>query len=128
LGIEVNNTGLVTITEARNYDNGKGYVWYNYIYQKEIYDEKSQKTTKKVGRETTGKTRPLMFEDYKKWIINEQVLDEIDERIEKEMKTLIYNDNGKEEALKPYHDDIIIADAISCQMTKVNKFILGADL
>ena len=125
LGIEVNNTWLVTITEARNAFDGEGYVWYPYIYQQEVFDKTTEKRTTSIWRNTNNKTRPIMVETYKKDIIIDQVLQEFDEREIAEMKTFVYNNNGKAEAPSPYHDDLILADMLSLQMVEVNTYTFG---
>lgn len=109
LGIETNNTGIATIDKAKN---GK---WKNYLYSEKVIDERTNRQTKKLWWTTSSKTRPLMLstleEDYRKWNITE-----IDPRLKEQIPTFIYDDNFKPQAINPYHDDAIIADAICNQM------------
>lgn len=122
--IENNNTWLVTIIKARDWD----YDWYEDIYVQEVVDEKSEKRTKKVWWNTNGKTRAIIVEWYRQNIVTEEKITDFDIREIAEMKTFAYNQNWKAEAVKPYHDDLILASMISMEMMKVNRYSFGATM
>ena len=111
LWIERNNTGIATLTKAKDYTR------YNDIYTEKTVDKKTNKRTKKLWRHTNLKTRPLMISEYEE-AIRTGILTEIDERVRSELYTFVYNEKNKAEAQQWCHDDWIIGDCISLQMTK----------
>lgn len=111
IGIERNNTGLTTITKARDYKR------FPLLYTEEILDQATQRRTRKVWRNTTAKSRPLMMGEYEV-AVRRGYMREYDERVRGEMHTLIYNARNKQEAAPWCHDDGVIADAICYQMRK----------
>jgi hypothetical protein len=84
IGIEKNNTGLVTLKEA------KSRWWYYMLYKTTIEDQATRKKTKKVGFTTTGQTRPLVLGEMEK-AIRQGSIKEIDEREKTEMYGFVYN-------------------------------------
>jgi hypothetical protein len=109
VAIENNNTWISTIDNAKHR-------WRSiYLYSQEIVDEHTRQKTKKLWWNTNSKTRPIMYSDYEK-MIREWEINEFDERQKQEMKTIIYNEQKKPEAMKWHHDDLVVADAICCQM------------
>ena len=111
IGIERNNTGIATITKA------KEYVWYNYIYWEQTIDKITNKRTKKIGRHTNLKTRPKMISDYEE-AIRTGLLIEIDERLRSELYSFVYNEKNRPEAQEGTHDDAVITDCICLQMVQ----------
>lgn len=111
LAIEVNNTGIATINKAKEWK------FKHYLYSERTVDERTNRVSKKLGWNTTSKTRPLMLSELEEAVRN-WVIVEVDERQKKEMEVFAYNDNFKPEAMLPHHDDCIIADSICWQMRK----------
>lgn len=109
IGIEKNNTWLATILKSEEYKRHKD------IYREKVLDEITMRTTEKVWRVTSAKTRPLMISEYEE-AIRTNIIQEIDERQESEMYTFVYNEKKKPEALEWCHDDMILADSICYQM------------
>jgi len=64
------------------------------------------------GFTTTMKTRPLIIAKLEEFIRN-QLITLHSSRLMNEMKTFIWN-NGKPEAMRSYHDDLIMSMAIGC--------------
>jgi len=64
------------------------------------------------GFTTTMKTRPLIIAKLEEFIRN-QLITLHSSRILNEMKTFIWN-NGKPEAMRSYHDDLVMSMAIGC--------------
>jgi hypothetical protein len=111
IGIERNNTGLTTITKAKDYS------WYSMLYAERTIDKISNQPTRKYGRQTNTKTRPLMINEYEE-AIRRWFITQVDERLRTEMYSFIYNEKHKPEAQEGTHDDAIMADAICYQMRK----------
>ena len=111
LWVEKNNTWHAFYAKAPEYE------FYALCFQERTVDNMYNSVTKKVGWETTGRTRPIMMTDYKVAVNNWEIVEQ-DERIKSEMFTFIYNDKMKEEAQIGYHDDWIMWDAICFQMRK----------
>ena len=64
------------------------------------------------GFSTSVKTRPLIIAKLEEFIIN-KLIKLYSARTINEMKTFIWR-NGKPQAMKGYHDDLIMALAIAC--------------
>ncbi|HMY80483.1 MAG TPA: hypothetical protein PK048_01405 [Candidatus Absconditabacterales bacterium] len=111
IGIERNNTGLTTITKAKDYKR------YAMLYAERTIDKISNQPTRKYGRQTNTKTRPLMINEYEE-AIRRGFITQVDERHRTEMYSFIYNEKHKPEAQEGTHDDAIMADAICYQMRK----------
>lgn len=109
IGIEKNNTWLATVIKSEEYKR------YKDVYKEKILDEITMRTTDKVWRTTSTKTRPLMISEYEE-AIRTGIIKDIDERQESELYTFVYNEKNKAEALEWCHDDMIMADAICYQM------------
>jgi len=107
--IEKNNTWLSTVIKSEEYPR------YKDVYKEKILDEITMRTTDKVWRTTSSKTRPLMISEYEE-AIRTDIIKEIDDRQESELYTFVYNEKNKAEALEWCHDDMIMADAICYQM------------
>ncbi len=111
IGIERNNTWLVTITTAAQY------TWYNDLYREKTMDEITKRQTSKLWRHTNTKTRPLLISEYEE-AIRTWIITQLDKRCKSEAYTFIYNENHRPEAQVWCHDDFIMADAICLQMRK----------
>lgn len=99
-----NNYGLAFLLAAQSYE------WSDKIYQQMKMDEIVQRETAVLGFNTNRKTKPVIIEqlDSKYEKGNCQVTEELKEQID-----YYYNDDrGGMNAISPYHDDLIIADAL----------------
>jgi hypothetical protein len=65
-----------------------------------------------AGFSTTSKTRPLIVAKLEEFIRN-KLIKTYSSRLTNEFKTFIWK-NGKPQAMKGYHDDLIMALAIAC--------------
>jgi len=65
-----------------------------------------------IGFTTSSKTRPLIVAKLEEYIRNKLVKPR-STRLFHEVKTFIWN-NGKPQAMRSYHDDLIMALAIAC--------------
>jgi hypothetical protein len=65
-----------------------------------------------AGFTTSGKTRPLIVAKLEEFVRN-KLITVRSSRTLNEMKTFIWN-NGKPEAMRSYHDDLIMSLAIAC--------------
>lgn len=111
IGIERNNTWLVTLSYAQKYP------WFSQLYHEKTFDKNVQKTTQKVWWHTNVKTRPLLLWYYEE-LVRSWAINQIDERQRDQMYDFIYNDKHKPEAIEWSHDDSILSDAICCWMRK----------
>jgi hypothetical protein len=109
IGIEKNNTGLVTLKEAKSRRR------YQMLYKTTIEDQVTRKKTKKVWFSTTWSSRPLILGELEKEI-RQWHIKEIDDRERAEMYWFVYNSQWKPEAQEGWHDDDIMSDAICVYM------------
>jgi len=75
------------------------------------------------GFSTTMKTRPLIIAKLEEYIRND-ILRFYSSRLYNEFRTFVWN-NGKAEAMRGYHDDLIMAAAIGCWVKDV---VFGASV
>ena len=102
---EVNNHGLVTLTALRDI--------YSNIYYRKHFDETANIWTKKIGFQTSSKTKPLLISNLDKAI--RSGLKITTKHILDEMRTYIVLDDGQTEASEGSHDDSVIASALAIQ-------------
>jgi len=111
---ERNNHGHTFINAA------KAYIWYNKIYiPKNNSNDDSRELNGQRGWLTNLVTRPLMLDEHKELI--KDGLMQMDKALRDECYTFIIK-NSKPQADTNCHDDIIMADAICCQMLKTPVF------
>lgn len=110
--VEVNNHGLTTLTALKNAS------YPNLYYRPTSYDQISSGVSDRLGWRTTTVTRPLLIDDMKRMISDGSVVFH-DEELSNEMLTFVFDDNGRMDHQKGYHDDAIFAAAISLQAFKV---------
>lgn len=124
IGVERNNTWLVTISTALNnpLNNWEAYPRAKNLYKMPVLDELTKKQTSKIWRHTNGKSRPYMIWDFEKAVRLWEIV-EFDERQKMEMFTFVYNEQKKPEAMEWCHDDAVMADAICNQMKYAPEFI-----
>lgn len=65
-----------------------------------------------IGFTTSSKTRPLIVAKLEEYIRN-KIVKPRSQRLFSEVKTFIWN-NGKPQAMRSYHDDLIMSLAIAC--------------
>ena len=99
----------------------KSFKRYNKIYvpKKDKNDEEDEKRDKR-WRETNMVTRPLMLDEHKE-MVKEWLL-EMDQELKDECYTFIVK-NGKPQAEVNCFDDVVMWDAICCQMIKTPRYI-----
>lgn len=116
IGIERNNTWLVTIKTIQNWEKYKPLI--PNLYEEKTIDKYTYKQTWKIWRHTNMKTRPVMISEYER-AIRQWEITEVDERHRQEMYTFVYNEkNHKPEAMQWCHDDAIMAWCVCYQMRK----------
>lgn len=94
----------------------KSYKWYDNIYIPRT--DKEDRNTVQLGRrwwQTNLKTRPLMLDEHKEMIKNWLI--EMDKELQDECYTFIIK-NSKPQADDNCFDDVVMWDAICCQMLK----------
>lgn len=111
IGVEKNNTGYAFYEKAKEYDR------YDMLYTTTTVDNKTDYETQKIGRETNGKTRPIVMA-WLKEAINKGYITQIDPRVHKELFSFIYDAKMKEVAQQGHHDDGVMTEGICLQMRK----------
>jgi phage terminase large subunit-like protein len=104
---ERNNHGISTINELKK--------TYSNIYQSEVYDQTTNKTTKKLGWLTTPKTRPIIIDALKK-AIRERHFICYWRRFVDEAMNFIRHPDGKERAREGFWDDAVLMAAIGVHL------------
>ena len=104
------NIGTAFINAAREHK------WFNKLYRKEVFDQVTKKKTRQIGWTTTEKSKIDMI-TYQHSIYREGDI-EISERLKQEIDKYYYDENGGMNAIAPYHDDLVIADALCMQGVK----------
>lgn len=104
-----NNIALAFLNECKSYD------WFTKIYRKTTFDTVLQKETEIIGWNTNVKTKILFITEYGK-VLREGL--EVSEETHEEILHYYYDEKGGMNAISPYHDDTIIADALSIQAIK----------
>lgn len=85
---------------------------YKNVYKHKDYDIRG-KMVKKVGYNTTQKTKPILINDFVELFENNDILIKSPDTL-KEMKTYIFS-NGSANAERGKHDDCVIATALAIQ-------------
>lgn len=111
--VEKNNTWYAFYESCKERD----VEWMSLVYRTTTVDTAYNHATVNIWWVTSGKTRPILMQDYKKAIKDHLILQQ-DPRVKAEMFTFIYNEKMKEEAQIWHHDDWIMTDAICLQMRK----------
>ncbi|WP_419833759.1 hypothetical protein [Endozoicomonas atrinae] len=108
IGVERNNHGLTTLTKLKE-------LKYPNLYMETTVDQRSQKRTKRLGWQTTTKSKPLMIDhlaallrDGESGICNKDTV--------AECQTYVIEDNGATNAQEGCFDDRVISYAIAQQM------------
>ncbi|HEX7013172.1 MAG TPA: hypothetical protein VF161_10505 [Steroidobacteraceae bacterium] len=108
LGVERNNHGLTTLTRLRNRN-------YKRLYVQEDLEHRSGKPTKKLGWQTTQKSKCKIIDqlaaEIREGTARISCVDTI-----REMMTFIQDEKGKLRAMDGCHDDRVMARAIAGEM------------
>lgn len=107
LAIESNNHGLTTIKQVIRRE------YYNLFYSKG-YDKINNEITRKVGWQTTLKTKPLMIDKLAEFI-RERLFYIKDIDVINEMYTYVIDERGRTNAQSGKHDDCVMATGIALQ-------------
>ena len=112
LVVENNNIGYTVLDKLLEYEYPN---LYHSIKSTHEYIEQHQaevRTNSVAGFTTSAKTRPLIIAKLEEFIRN-KLITLYSSRTLNEMKTFIWS-HGKPQAMKGYHDDLIMALAIAC--------------
>jgi hypothetical protein len=111
VGVERNNHGLTTLTKLKD-------LGYRNLYiQEEPERRKGEKPTKKMGWLTTTRTKPLMIDELKPLLRDNESGIRNRDHIS-EMQTYVVDDNGATNAQSGCKDDRVMSYAICQQMVK----------
>lgn len=109
--IPENNIGLAYINALKDYPAA-----FNAIYKTRTFDKVTQKETEILGWNTNSKTKPIMINTLDKIMRAGEW--QVSEELKSEILYYYYDEKGGMNALAPYHDDILIADALTTQGCK----------
>lgn len=115
--IENNSIWLATINKA------KEQTYRNLLYVERTLDKITSKTQMKFWFNTNSKTKPLIITRLEE-LIREWHITEFDERTKNDLLHYYYDDNGSTNALKWFHDDLVMSNAICLQMMNVPKQVV----
>lgn len=108
LGVEANNHGLTTLKAVQRQD-------YWNLYFAKIYDRFTDGITKKLGWQTTSKTKPMMIDKLGEFL-REFHIGIPDKLTVQECLSYIIEDNGSTNAQIGSHDDCVMSLAIALQV------------
>ena len=113
IGVERNNHGMTTLTFLKNIHQ------YSNMFMEKTVDERSMRSTKKMGWGTTSKTKPLMIDHLRELIREDEVSLHTKEIID-ELQTFVHFADGKMGSQHGSHDDCVIALAITLQLCRMH--------
>ena len=108
LGVEANNHGLTTLKSIQRYD-------YWNLYFAKIYDRFTDSITKKLGWQTTNKTKPMMIDKLAEFVRDFHIGIKSKTTVQ-ELLTYIIEENGSTNAQQGCHDDTVMSLAIALQI------------
>ena len=108
LGVESNNHGLTTLKAIQSYD-------YWNLYFAKIYDRFTDSITKKLGWQTTSKTKPMAIDKLAEFVRDFHIGIK-DKTTIQELLTYIIEENGSTNAQQGCHDDCVMSLAIALQV------------
>ena len=109
LGVERNNQGLTTLTSLRNTHG------YPNLYFERVLDERTARKQKKLGWNTTLKSKPLMVNNLRE-LVREGNIAVRSKELLHEMSAFAHHPDGKMSAQQGRHDDCVIALGIAVMM------------
>ena len=112
IGVERNNHGLTTLTCLRNVHS------YPNLYFERVLDERTARKQKKLGWNTTLKSKPLLVNHLRELIREEQIEIRSKEIIH-ELNSFSHHPDGKMGAQQGRHDDCVIAIGIAVMMAQL---------
>lgn len=115
MGVESNNHGLTTLTVLERVHR------YPNLYRREVVDEATKITMKKLGWKTDSKTRGWLIDCQKK-AIRERITHIISETNLLEHLSFVTKSDGKMVAGAGSHDDCVIADSIATMLCQEFPF------
>lgn len=99
-----------------NYSRQPTRVLQRYLYPRLYLRERIERDSREVemvaGFETTARTKPIIIGNLVE-LMREDPTIEVDVNTLKEMMTFVKKENGKQEAIDGYHDDLVMALAIA---------------
>jgi len=113
IAIENNNTWISTVDKAK--ETRLEYA----LYREKEVDTVTGKTKNKYWFNTNGKSKTLIITDYEENLRHWRI--DLEQRIKDECLTYYYDQEGKMNALKGKHDDLVMADAICNYVGKKDK-------
>lgn len=108
--IPENNNALAFLQACR------AFIWYSNIYRKKILDKITNKESEVLGWSTNAKTKPMLINDFDQRLRSGEW--EVFEELKQEILHYYYDEQGGTNAISPYHDDTVIADALCVQGIK----------
>jgi len=112
LVVENNNIGYTVLDKLIEYDYPNLYFSVKSTHEYIEQHQAEHHNSAVPGFSTSMKTRPLIIAKLEEFIRN-KLIKVYSSRLINEMKTFIWR-NGKPQAMKGYHDDLIMALAIAC--------------
>ena len=112
VGVERNNQGLTTLTSLRNVHG------YPNLYYERVLDERTARKQKKLGWNTTLKSKPLLVNNLRELVREEAILVRSKEILH-EMSSFAHHPDGKMAAQLGRHDDCVIALGIAVMMANL---------
>jgi len=112
LVVENNNIGYTVLDKLIEYAYPNLYYSIKSTHEYIEQHQAEVRSNSVAGFSTTAKTRPLIIAKLEEFIRN-KLITLYSSRTVNEMKTFIWN-NGRPQAMKGYHDDLIMALAIAC--------------
>ncbi len=103
-----NNIGLAFLYACREFPE-----WYDKIYRTVTMDKVTQKETEILGWHTNVKTKIVMINMLQRYYATGN--NEVSAEILSEILHYYFDENGSMNAIAPYHDDLVIADALCTQ-------------
>ena len=113
IGVERNNHGLTTLTSLRNIHQ------YPNIYFEKVLDERSNRRQKKIGWNTTLKSKPVLVNNLRE-LIREEDIEIRSKDIVSELSSFVHHPDGKMGAQSGNHDDTVIALGIAVMMAQLH--------
>ena len=103
--VESNSYGLAVIESLQE-------AAYPHQFRRTKYDKISGRWSEHLGFATTQQSRPVLLSRLHQWI-SSQWLEPKCDNLKREMNTFVYNEQGKPEADKGKHDDMIFATGLA---------------
>ena len=102
--IPENNMALAFLAAAKNYS------WHRKIYRQKTMDKITMKQSEVLGFNTNAKTKPLIINRLDQLMRSGNY--EVSELELEEIQHYYHDERGGMNAIAPYHDDLIISDAL----------------